>query len=175
MSDQRRTLVLLRHGKSDYPDGVTDHERPLAPRGEREAALAGDWLRAGSALEVPVQAVLCSSAVRTRQTLARTGIEAPTEYVDRLYGSTPGAVIEEINRTAEFFDFDVRTLLLVGHEPAISHVALGLAGAPGTNATAAERISMKFPTSAMAVLRINGDWSSVELGSAALTTFHIPR
>ena len=35
----------MRHAKSDYPDGVADHERPLAPRGDREAALAGDWLR----------------------------------------------------------------------------------------------------------------------------------
>ena len=40
-----RTLILLRHAKSDYPDGVADHERPLAQRGIREAALAGDWIR----------------------------------------------------------------------------------------------------------------------------------
>ena len=44
MTDRHRTLLLLRHSKSDYPQGVADHERPLAPRGEREAALAGDWL-----------------------------------------------------------------------------------------------------------------------------------
>src|SRR3989337_2337943 len=46
VSDSYRTLLLLRHAKSDYPDGVADHERPLAPRGIREAALAGDWVRA---------------------------------------------------------------------------------------------------------------------------------
>ena len=46
VSDSSRTLLLLRHGKSDYPPGVTDHQRPLAPRGVHEAALAGDWLRA---------------------------------------------------------------------------------------------------------------------------------
>ncbi|HUB57091.1 MAG TPA: histidine phosphatase family protein, partial [Mycobacterium sp.] len=41
MSDQTRTLVLLRHAKSAYPNGVPDHDRPLAPRGRREAGLAG--------------------------------------------------------------------------------------------------------------------------------------
>lgn len=175
MTAQQRTLILLRHAKSDYPDGVADHARPLAPRGEREAGLAGDWLRTAAALAPPVQAVLCSSATRTRQTLARTGVEAPARFEDRLYGATPGAVIAEINAAATEFDFDVRTLLVVGHEPAMSQVALGLSGADGTNITAAERISVKYPTSAMAVLRINGGWDTVELGSAALTTFYVPR
>ena len=46
MTDRYRTLLLLRHAKSDWPPGVPDHERPLAPRGEREAKLAGNWLRA---------------------------------------------------------------------------------------------------------------------------------
>ena len=85
MSEQVRTLVLLRHGKSAYPPDVGDHDRPLAPRGVREAGLAGDWLRAN----VPaVDAVLCSTATRTRETLAGTGVDAPVHYVDRLYGAT---------------------------------------------------------------------------------------
>ena len=41
-----RTLILLRHAKSDYPDGVADHERPLAKRGIREAALADEKVAA---------------------------------------------------------------------------------------------------------------------------------
>jgi hypothetical protein len=41
VSTAYRTLLLLRHAKSDYPQGVVDHDRPLAPRGEREAGLAG--------------------------------------------------------------------------------------------------------------------------------------
>jgi phosphohistidine phosphatase len=169
VSDDRRTLILLRHAKSAYPDGVGDHDRPLAPRGEREAGLAGHWLRSG--VVPPVQAVLCSTATRTRQTLARTGVDAPVEFADRLYGATPGGVIAEINAVAD----DVGTLLVIGHEPAMSSVALGLAGAPGTDAGAAEQISLKYPTSALAVLRIDGSWANVELGSAVLETFHVPR
>lgn len=170
VSDDRRTLILLRHAKSAYPDGVGDHERPLAPRGEREAGLAGDWLRSG-VVTPPVQAVLCSTATRTRQTLARTGLDAPVQFIDRLYGAVPGTVIAEINKAVD----DVRTLLVIGHEPAMSSVALGLAGAPGTNETAAEQITLKYPTSALAVLRVDGPWRDVQLGSAVLETFYIPR
>src|SRR6201991_485009 len=122
VTDQYRTLLLLRHAKSDYPAGVADHERPLAPRGEREAELAGDWLRAHAPA---VDAVLCSTATRTRETLARTRIDAPVTFADRLYDATPGAVIEEINGVAP----EVETLLVIGHEPAMSAVALGLATA----------------------------------------------
>ncbi|RDH77938.1 histidine phosphatase family protein [Mycolicibacterium moriokaense] len=168
VTDRYRTLLLLRHAKSDYPSGVSDHERPLAARGEREAALAGDWLRA----HIPaVEAVLCSTATRTRQTLARTQIEAPVSFLDRLYDATPGAVIEEINGV----DADVETLLVIGHEPAMSSVALGLATSDGSNTTAAEHISTKFPTSAIAVLRTAEPWERLTLSSAALVTFHVPR
>jgi phosphohistidine phosphatase len=168
VTDRYRTLLLLRHAKSDYPAGVADHQRPLAARGQREAALAGDWLRA----HVPaVDAVLCSTATRTRETLARTRIDAPVSYVDRLYDATPGAVIDEINGV----DSEIATLLVIGHEPAMSSVALGLATPEGSNTTAAEHISTKFPTSAIAVLRTAEPWEQLRLSSAALVTFHVPR
>jgi len=168
VTDRYRTLLLLRHAKSDYPSGVADLDRPLAPRGMREAALAGDWLRAHTPA---VEAVLCSTATRARETLARTRIEAPVSYVDRLYDATPGAVIDEINAV----DADVETVLVIGHEPAMSQVALGLATPDGSNKTAAEHISTKFPTSAIAVLRTAEPWDRLALSSAALVTFHVPR
>jgi phosphohistidine phosphatase len=168
VTDRYRTLLLLRHAKSDYPAGVADHQRPLAARGEREAGLAGDWLRA----HVPaIDAVLCSTATRTRETLARTRIGAPVSFSDRLYDATPGAVIGEINGV----DPDVETLLVIGHEPAMSSVALGLATPEGSNTTAAEHISTKFPTSAIAVLRTAQPWDRLALSTAALVTFHVPR
>ncbi len=168
MSDHDRTLVLLRHAKSAYPDGVADHDRPLAPRGKREAGLAGDWLRASLP---PIDAVLCSTATRARETLAHTAIDAPVRYVDRLYGATPGTVIDEINGVGD----DVAVLLLVAHEPTMTQLALGLTGTDNANTDAAERISTKFPTSAIAVLHVSGGWKGVELGSAELDAFHVPR
>ena len=163
----QRTLLLMRHAKSDYPPGVADHDRPLAPRGIKQAGLAGDWLRANAPV---IDAVLCSTATRARQTLANTGIDAPVRYSERLYGATPGTMIEEINTVGE----EVETLLVVGHEPTMSALALGLAGS-GTDAAAAERISAKFPTSAIAVLTVRSGWEGLELGRATLIGFQIPR
>ncbi|MCV7394937.1 SixA phosphatase family protein [Mycobacterium paraseoulense] len=166
MKDQR-TLLLMRHAKSDYPPGVADHDRPLAPRGIKQAGLAGDWLRADAPA---IDAVLCSTATRARQTLANTGIDAPVRYSERLYGATPGTMIEEINAVGE----EVETLLVVGHEPTMSALALGLAGR-GTDAATAERISAKFPTSAIAVLTVPSGWKDLELGRAELIGFEVPR
>lgn len=158
----------MRHAKSDYPNGVSDHARPLAPRGIREAGLAGEWLRSNLP---PIEHVLCSSATRTRQTLDRTGVDAPVTYSDRLYGATPGTMIDEINQVVD----DVSTLLVVGHEPTVSQVALGLAGPEDSDQDAVERISMKFPTSGIAVLWVPVSWSALELSRAGLVRFHVPR
>jgi phosphohistidine phosphatase len=57
----------------------------------------------------------------------------------------------------------------------MSQVASGLAGPDSSNTAAAERISEKFPTSAMAVLRLIRSWKDLELGSAELVDFHVPR
>lgn len=114
---------------------------------------------------------LCSTATRARQTLAHTGIDAPARYAERLYGAAPGTVIEEINRVGD----NVTTLLVVGHEPTTSALAIVLASISGTDAAVAERISEKFPTSGIAVLRVAGHWADVEPGCAALVGFHVPR
>nr|WP_230981389.1 histidine phosphatase family protein [Mycobacterium malmoense] len=166
MSD-RRTLLLMRHAKSAYPPGVADHDRPLAPRGIKEAGLAGDWLRANAPT---IDAVLCSTATRARETLAKTGIDAPVRYVERLYDTTPGIMIEEINKVPD----DVTTLLVVGHEPTTSALALTLAD-EDTDTAVAERISAKFPTSAIAILAVPGAWADLEPGQAALVGLQVPR
>ncbi len=164
----QRTLLLMRHAKSDYPAGVTDHDRPLAARGVREAGLAGDWLRANMPA---IDSVLCSTATRARQTLAGTGIDAPVRYVARLYGADSETMIHEIAEVAD----SIGTLLVVGHEPTMSDAALGLAGGEGTDIDAVERLSTKFPTSGIAMLHVAGRWEQLKPGGAALVDFHVPR
>ncbi|TQF68888.1 histidine phosphatase family protein [Rhodococcus spelaei] len=154
----------MRHGKSAYPPGIADHDRPLAPRGEREAGLAGDWIRR---TQPPVDAVLCSTATRTRLTLDATGIEAPARYEESLYGTNAAGVLHEIART----DDGVHTLLVIGHEPGIPDAAVALDPSGAT----ADRIAKRFPTSAIATLSVTGSWSRILSTRAALTNFHVPR
>ncbi|WP_067542944.1 SixA phosphatase family protein [Nocardia crassostreae] len=161
-----RTLILMRHGKSGYPEGVADHDRPLAPRGRREAGLAGDWLRE---TQPGIDAVLCSTATRTRETLAATGITAPVTFEKGIYEASPHTLIELV----QLADPAVATLLLIGHAPGMPWTAWELASNRGS--TAAEELSRKFPTSALAVLEFDRPWAEVDPGTGDLVRFHVPR
>ncbi|MEP6559686.1 MAG: histidine phosphatase family protein [Nakamurella sp.] len=164
-----RTLVLLRHGKSAYPPGVSDHDRPLAPRGRRGAALAGAWITD----HLPViDHVLCSTAERARQTLAASGLQQPSvlvDYTDEIYDADPEELLALVTAASRA----ERTLLMVGHAPGIPALAKQLAG-PDSDQDAAAQLGMKFPTAAIAVLRLGGDWADATTGSAALTYFGRP-
>lgn len=162
-----RRLVLMRHAKSDYPGGVLDHDRPLSSRGRREGALAGDHLRG---LPAPIDDILCSTAVRTRQTLDRTGIEAPTRFSADLYEAAPEDILERIRETEE----GARTLLVIGHAPGIPSLALDLAG-PGSDEAALQEIGWKFPTSALVVFEVPGAWADLGESTATLVEFTVPR
>ena len=167
--DVPRSIVLVRHAKADWPD-VADHERPLADRGRRDAPAVGEWL-ASHGNEPGL--TLCSTAARTRETwrlAAHHLAHRPrTVYEDRLYDASPGEIIALLNEVSE----DVQDLLVVGHNPGIQGVAEALtASAEGD---ALERMSRNgFPTSAVAVLRFDGSWKSVEPGSCVLADYWAP-
>jgi phosphohistidine phosphatase len=167
--DVPRRIVLLRHAKADWPQ-VSDHDRPLAERGRKDAPVAGRWL-AGAG--VTPELALCSTAVRTRETWKLCAGELPrrpkTVYDDRLYEASPGELIAVVNGV----DDEVHDLLLVGHNPGLH----GLADALAAEAEGDLRARMNrggFPACAVAVLTLTGGWKSVELGSARLVAYWTP-
>ncbi|MET3804484.1 phosphohistidine phosphatase [Nakamurella sp. UYEF19] len=162
-----RTLILMRHAKSAYPGGVRDHDRPLADRGRREAGLAGQWL---SARFATIDEVLCSTATRTSETLAATGLVPPVKLSAEIYDATPDEVLKQVRTVAD----TVRTLLVVGHAPAMPGLAMELAG-DGSDTAALDRLRSRFPTAAIAVLESETPWSELDLGDSRLVAFHIPR
>ncbi|MEU9142589.1 histidine phosphatase family protein [Streptomyces sp. NPDC048349] len=165
-----RRLAVLRHAKSAWPPDVPDAERPLGPRGLRDAPAAGRWLRGAG--WVPDR-VLCSPARRTRQTwdlvAAESGITAPVTYEERVYGASTEELLDLVRETPA----QVRTLLLVGHNPGAQELVLLLAGEG--DGRALEQARTKFPTSAVAVLDLPGPWSSLAPGAARLTALAVPR
>ena len=161
-----RTLILMRHGKSDYPERVVDHDRPLAARGRREAVLAGAWLRE---TQPSIDAVCCSTAVRTRETLTATAVTAPVQFESSIYEASPRTLIELIQLTEP----DVQTLLVVGHAPGMPWTAWELAA--NRNSEPAAELSRKFPTSALAVLEFDRSWAELDTGTGDLVRFHVPR
>jgi phosphohistidine phosphatase len=172
-SSHTRRLVLLRHAKSAWPEGVPDHERPLAPRGRRDAPAAGDWLRKSD--HVPDR-VLCSTAKRTRETwqLAeeKLGAHPQTIFEDRVYGASVAEVLDLARQTPA----GVRTLLIVGHDPAMRGLTLELASEQphDSEAAALGRVRAKYPTAAIAVLSFLGHWAELSIGHAQLAEFVTP-
>ncbi|GGY57177.1 SixA phosphatase family protein [Streptomyces omiyaensis] len=167
--ESTRRIVLLRHAKADWGQ-ETDHERPLAERGRKDAPVAGRRLaRSG----IPFDLVLCSTAARTRETWKLAVHELPerprTVYEERIYEASLGELIALLNEVPE----DVSDVLVVGHNPGVHALADALAGEAEGDALARMNRS-GFPTAAYAVLAFTGTWKSVEHGVARLVDFWTP-
>ncbi|ANS64296.1 phosphohistidine phosphatase [Streptomyces lincolnensis] len=164
-----RRIVLFRHAKADWPQ-VTDHERPLADRGRKEAAEAGRRLTdTGLSLDL----ALCSTATRTRETWKLAVQEFPhrpkTVYEERIYEASPGELIALLNETPD----DAQNVVLVGHNPGIQGLADILAGS--AEGDARDRMSGRgFPAAAFAVLSFSGSWKALEPGVATLLEYWAP-
>jgi phosphohistidine phosphatase len=168
-SAEPRSIVLFRHAKADWPQ-VSDHERPLADRGRKDAAVAGRKL-ADSGISFDL--VLCSTATRTRETWKLAVQELPhrpkTVYEERLYEASPGELIAVLNETPD----DAQNVILIGHNPGIQGLAEVLAGTAEDDAR--ERMARRgFPAAAFAVLSFDGSWKSLEPGVAALLDYWAP-
>ncbi|MDQ0830100.1 phosphohistidine phosphatase [Streptomyces achromogenes] len=164
-----RRIVLFRHAKADWPQ-VIDHERPLAERGRKDAAVAGRKL---ADTGIPIDLALCSTALRTRETWKLAVQEFPhrpkTVYEERIYEASPGELIALLNETPD----DVRALVLIGHNPGIQGLADVLSGQ--VNGDAGERMhSRGFPAAAFAVISFDGSWKSLEPGVATLLDYWAP-
>ncbi|MFG2790271.1 SixA phosphatase family protein [Streptomyces sp. NPDC048419] len=166
-----RRLVVLRHAKSAWPVGVADHDRPLAPRGLRDAPAAGRALAEADCLP---DLALCSTAVRARQTWelasAQWGTPPSVRLDPRLYGADATELLGVVREVST----EVETLLLVGHNPGLEELVLDLAGDDLDDAL--DEVRAKFPTSAIAVLAWHGPaWDMLDPGTALLTDMLVPR
>jgi len=165
-----RTVHLLRHAKSSWDDAtLPDHDRPLAPRGLRAAAAMRDH---AAATGLQVDLVLVSSARRAQQTWESV---APGVVVGevRTEGAIYGATATELLRLVHGVDDELRSVLLVGHDPGFHDLASSLAGAGDHEALTALRD--KYPTGALASLTFDGEWSSIGSGDGRLVSFVRPR
>jgi phosphohistidine phosphatase len=166
-----RRLLLLRHAKSswDHPE-LADHDRPLAPRGRRAAAAVGAHL--GDLPELP-DVVLCSTAVRTVQTLEgiRPALPVTTsvELDDALYGADDDELLEVVRRLPAA----ASCAMVIAHNPGIGDLAVLLTGHGDDSARAA--MASKFPTAALARLAFQQPWSAAGPGGATLEEFWTPR
>lgn len=159
-----KTLILLRHGKSDWgADFSRDHDRPLNPRGERSAKLIGRFLQKVG--QVP-DAVVASTAVRahtTAQLAAEAGDWDRTIATERsLYASDPDTVLSVI----QGIDDAHGSLLLAGHEPTWSSLAGQLIGQGSLKVVTATLVRIDF---------FHERWRDINPGTGTLVWMLPPR
>jgi phosphohistidine phosphatase len=162
-----RTLVILRHAKTERSDAMADLDRPLTERGHADAGVAGAWL---SAHGYRPDLVVCSPSRRTRQTwhgivIALDRADAPeVRYEPAIYTGDVDDIFEVIRSVPDAF----RTVLLVGHNPTLSMLSASLD--PDT-----ARDSDGLRTCGLAVHEVDGDWADAAPGAGKLVIAHTAR
>jgi phosphohistidine phosphatase len=167
-----KTLHLLRHAKSswEHPE-LDDHERPLARRGERAARRIAEHVAQHG---FSPDAVLCSTAVRARKTLAallsRWDETPPVRLDDLLYGASAEDLLACVREEADAHS----SLLLVGHNPGIQDLACDLIADADPDALA--QLHRKVPTGSWIEVSFTADaWRDIAPRSGRLERFLRPR
>lgn len=163
-------LFLLRHAKAAWAEpGGRDFDRKLEKSGKADAfAIAATMAINGW---FP-QTVLCSSAVRTRETLQEAipplGITVDKAiFSDALFTTDAAGYLDAIRACG-----DAKSVLVIGHNPMIEDLALALAGSGSADSLAA--LAGGFPTAGLAVLHFDGHLSQAEPGAGRLDAFITP-
>ncbi|WP_460572303.1 SixA phosphatase family protein [Humibacter soli] len=149
-----RTLILLRHAKSDWSGSAPDIDRPLAERGRVQAPLAGRWLMGHTAR---IDLAIGSPATRARETWelasAQFSTAVPVRWDDRVYGASVDQLFDIVREVPDV----ARTVILVGHNPGMEEFASHLAG---------EDVVMH--TSGIAEFGVAGMWRQLDVASTVL-------
>ena len=165
-----KTLILFRHAKSSWSEGVEDHERPLAERGRKAAPLMAKWL-ADKGLKPTI--ALVSTSKRTQETWSLIAPELG-KITKRDVGEIYEAPAERILDAIHAVEPSVESLIIVGHNPGMEDLARLLIKGDGGEAGA--RMRKKFPTAGVVVLDLPvDDWTEVRSHVADLADFVTPK
>ena len=156
-----KTLYLLRHAKSSWKDAsLRDFDRPLKRRGRKAAQRIGEWL---SREKPDDPLVICSSAVRTRETarlvLESAGLHAEEHFDDRIYEASLRELVEVVSEIPD----EKEIVILIGHNPGFEELLAYLTGE-----------GRRMPTAALAKIKLEVSWKDVKAGVGKLDSFTIP-
>jgi phosphohistidine phosphatase len=158
-----KTLLLLRHAKSSWDDpSQRDFDRPLNGRGLKAAPLIGKFIRRQ---KIEPDLALSSPAKRAKQTttlvLESAKITVELRYDERIYEASVARLLEVISRIEE----QANLVLIVGHNPGMEELLLGLTGE-----------ARRMPTAALARIALNIEkWNEVRERSGRLEWLVTPK
>jgi phosphohistidine phosphatase len=167
------TISLFRHAKSSWDDPqAADFARPLAARGRAAAPRMAAVLMAE---HIEPDLVLCSTAVRTRETLAlvRTAFSSVSPVIldDALYHASEDALLARVRGIG----FGFAHVLIIGHNPGLAAFARLLVG-QATVPVMGAALGDTFPTAGLAVIDFAGiaAWAEIAAGAGVLRLFATP-
>ncbi len=122
-----KTLLIMRHAKSSWKSpGLTDHERPLKKRGQRDAQRMGKLIWE---MGLTPDVILSSTARRARDTAGLVagacGYDGEIICLQEFYPTVPEEVIDVLRNQAA----EVGSVLVIGHNPGLEETLYLLAGA----------------------------------------------
>ena len=160
-----KTLYLLRHAKSswNYPE-LEDFERPLNKRGRTDLPLMGKVLKQ---LKVKPDLILASPATRAAMTAKIISEylnmdERKLKFDTSIYEADPTSLLQLLRRMPKEID----SLILIGHNPALTSLANILANHQVSN----------IPTAGCYAINFNiSDWSKINEKMGHFTFFEFPK
>jgi phosphohistidine phosphatase len=167
-----KTVLLLRHGKSDWSDmSKVDFDRPLAKRGLNDAPRMGEVL---ALFKCVPDKILSSPARRAKQTIEMVvkacGYKKSIQWQDSFYGGSSDNLIAALQNLPD----TVERAMLVGHNPTLEETVVALLLGYGARWT--YDFAIKIPTAGLVCLDLDiVEWAELEPGDATLRWFLIPR
>ena len=144
----KKTLLIMRHAKSDWETGEADHERPLNAKGRRQSPSMGNNIRK---LNFTPDLILSSDSVRTKETwqFAEPNLSKDIEgdlniqFLAELYAPSIGS----FQSAAANVPDSIEKLMMLSHNPGCDMVVEFLSGEPVMMSTA--NAALALPTLAV--------------------------
>lgn len=155
-----KTLYLVRHAKSSWEKQVTDHDRPLNERGERDCVLVANYT---SSAFVKPELILTSTALRAYTTAIAFKnafqIHANAfQALPELYDFTGNQVL----RVIENLDSHLQVVMLFGHNYGFTHLVNKLGNKYLDNLPTSGLVQITFATD---------NWQNLKKGKTTATLF----
>ena len=160
-----KTLLILRHAKTQADAPAGDRARELTKRGHRNAAAMGAYIHN---LSGTPDAIITSDATRSRQTAEivapAVDFAGPLTVEPLIYNADLTTLLVVVRRIPD----EIQTAIIVGHNPGFEELAAALTGNP--------EHEVRLPTSGLAVLEFDVErWDAVRAGSGRLRGVATPR
>jgi phosphohistidine phosphatase len=159
-----KQLYLIRHAKSSWSNlKISDFDRPLNQRGKREAPLMAERL---AQLGIYPDALISSPARRAKATaeIIAKKLKYPVKMIHYENSAYTSATVDLV-RVVQRIDDRLEKVFLIGHNYAITDLAVMLTGEYISKIPTSGVVAMDFPVTT---------WEKVGPGKGTLLFFDFP-